>query len=78
MHNSLTQTGLVKLLYDPRSDERKFCNCIKKLEKFRTSMGFEPVSSRYRCNQLSYEATDIGSWSLVGSSVSVRNESTMK
>ena len=32
-----------------------------------------------RCfNQLSYEATDVGSWSLVGSNVPVRNESTMK
>ena len=29
-----------------------------------------------RCsNQLSYEATDVGSWSFVGSNVSVRNES---
>ena len=31
-----------------------------------------------RSNQLSYEATDIGSWSFVGSNVPVRNESTMK
>ena len=29
-------------------------------------------------NQLSYEATDVGSWSFVGSNVPVRNESTMK
>ena len=31
-----------------------------------------------RSNQLSYEATDVGSWSFVGSNVSVGNESTMK
>ena len=31
-----------------------------------------------RSNQLSYEATDFGSWSFVGSNVPVRNESTMK
>ena len=29
-------------------------------------------------NQLSYESTDAGSWSFVGSNVPVRNESTMK
>ena len=29
-----------------------------------------------RSNQLSYEATDVGSWSFVGSNVPVRNEST--
>ena len=29
-------------------------------------------------NQLSYEATDVGSWWFVGSNVSVSNESTMK
>ena len=31
-----------------------------------------------RSNQLSYEATDVGRWSFVGSNVPVRNESTMK
>ena len=31
-----------------------------------------------RSNQLSYEATDVGSWSLVGSNVPMRNESTVK
>ena len=31
-----------------------------------------------RSNQLSYEATDVGSCSFVGSNVPVRNESTMK
>ena len=37
---------------DPRSYERNFCNCVKKPEKFRTSTGFEPVTSRYRCDAL--------------------------
>ena len=44
---------------------------IEKAEKFRISTGFEPVTSR--C-QLSYEATDIGSWSFVGSNEPIRNE----
>ena len=53
-----------------------FSNCVEKPEKFRTE--FEPVTSGYRCkalNQLSYEDTDVGSWSVVGSSVPVMNES---
>ena len=29
-----------------------------------------------RSNQLSYEATDVGNWSFVGSNVLVRNESS--
>ena len=57
-----------------------FCNCLKKPENFRTSTGFEPVTSQYRCDALtnSYEATDVGRWSFVDSNVPVRNESTMK
>ena len=35
-----------------RSYERNFCNCVKKPEKFRVSTGFEPVTSRYRCDAL--------------------------
>ena len=31
-----------------------------------------------RSNQLSYEATDVGSWSFAGSNVPVRNESTQE
>ena len=27
-----------------------FCNCVEKPEKFRTSTGFEPVTSRFRCD----------------------------
>ena len=38
---------------------------MKRLKKFWTPTGFEPVTSR-RSNQLSYEATDDGTWSFVG------------
>ena len=47
---------------DPRSSERNLCNCVRgpvKKKKFRTSTGFERCS-----NQLSYEATDVGSCQL--------------
>ena len=33
-----------------------FCNCVKKPENFRTSTGFEPVTSRYRCDALTNRA----------------------
>ena len=36
----------------PRSYGRNFSNCVGKPEKFRTSTGFEPVTSRYRCDTL--------------------------
>ena len=42
----------IKWSYDPGSYERNFCNCVEKPEKFRTSTGFEPVTSRYRCDAL--------------------------
>ena len=42
----------IKWSYDPRSYERNFCNCVKKPENFRTSTGFEPVTSRYWCGTL--------------------------
>ena len=38
---------------------------VKRLKQFWTPTGFEPVISR-RSNQLSYEATDDGSWSFPG------------
>ena len=44
-------------------------------KKFRTSTGFEPVTSRFTdamLYQLSYEATDVGSRSIVGSYVPVK------
>ena len=65
----------IKWSYDPRSYERNFCNCIlEKPEKFRTSTGFEPLTSRYQCNALTNWAmkpvTDVGSF--VGSNVPVQ------
>ena len=41
-----------KWSYDLRSYERNFYNCVEKPEKFRTSTGFEPVTSRFRCDAL--------------------------
>ena len=38
--------------YDHRSYERNLSNCVEKPEKVRISMGFEPVTSRYRCDAL--------------------------
>ena len=42
----------IKWSYDLRSYECNFYNCVEKPEKFRTSTGFEPVTSRYRCDAL--------------------------
>ena len=67
--------------YDPRSYKQNSCDCVKKPEKFRASTGFEPVTSRYRCDALTNWAMkplNVGSWSFVGSNVPVRNESTLK
>ena len=41
-----------KWSYDLRTYESNFCNCVEKPEKFRTSTGFEPVTSRFRCDAL--------------------------
>ena len=38
--------------YDHRSYERNLSNCVEKPEKVRTSTGFDPVTSRYRCDAL--------------------------
>ena len=38
--------------HDHRSYERNLSNCVEKPEKVRTSTGFEPVTSRYRCDAL--------------------------
>ena len=66
-------------LYDHRSYERNFNNCVEKLRKFRTSTEIELMTLRYnlvqRSNQLSYEATNVESWSFVGSKFPVRNKS---
>ena len=62
-----------------RRSEHNLCNCLKKPEKkkFRTSMGFEPLTSRLpvMLYQLSYEATDVGSRSMVGSYFPVKEMS---
>ena len=42
----------IKWSYDLRSYKRNFCNWIDKPEKFRTSTGFEPLTSRFRCDAL--------------------------
>ena len=63
--------------HDHRSCERNLSNCVKKPEKVRTSTGFEPVTSRYRCDALAnwamHDATDVGSWSFVSSNKPVHN-----
>ena len=59
--------------YDHRSCERNLSNCVEKPEKVRTSTGFELVIPMRRSNQLSYEATDVGSWSFVSSNEPVKN-----
>ena len=41
----------MNMVYELRSYERNFYNCVEKPEKFRTSTGFEPVTSRFRCMQ---------------------------
>ena len=51
----------IKWSYDLRSYESNFCNCVEKPETRDLAI---PVR---RSNQLSYEATDVGRWSFVGS-----------
>ena len=51
--NHISNCGCeIKWSYDPRSYECNFSNCVEKLEKFKTSTGFQPVTSRYRCDAL--------------------------
>ena len=47
---SILNNNCVKWSYDPCSYGRNFSNCGEKLEKFRTSTDFEPVTSRCRCH----------------------------
>ena len=42
--------------YDHRSYGRNLSNCVQKPEKVRTSMGFEAVTLRYRCDALTNRA----------------------
>ena len=58
-----------------------FANCVKeawKIQDFNGVWTYDLAIPVRHPNQLSYEATDVGSWSFVGSNVPVRNESTMK
>ena len=63
--------------YDPCSYERNLCNCVRRSLK---TQDFNGVWSRdltipvRRSNQVSYEATDVESWSFLGSNEPVRNE----
>ena len=42
---------------DPRSCERSLYNCVRSLKKeIKTSTGFEPVTSQYRCDALTSQA----------------------
>ena len=71
----------IKWSYDPLSYESNFCNCVEKPEKFRTSTGFEPVTSRYRYDALTnwaMKSLTLGAGHLWVCNVPVRNESMMK
>ena len=63
---------------DPRSCDRNFYNCVKKPEK-KKIQDFNGAWTRDLANtgatlyQLSYEATDVGSRSIVGSYVPVKD-----
>ena len=70
---SKTLKGLVAVVKCLHSEYGLFMELHKKPErKFRTSTGFEPVSSR--SNQLSYEVTYVGSWSIISSCSRERDE----
>ena len=48
-----SQTFISQMKVDPRSYERNYMQLRKEAwKKFRTSTGFEPVTSRYRCDAL--------------------------
>ena len=74
------QSDLWKWRNDRRS-ERNLCNCVKKSEKKRKIQDFNGVWTRdlaitiAMLYQLSYEATDVGSRSIVGSYVPVKEMS---
>ena len=60
---------------DPRSYDRNFCNCVKKPEKnsgLQRGLNPWPRDTGATLYQLSYEATDVGSRSIVGSYVPVK------
>ena len=61
---------------DPRSYDRNFCNCVKKPEKnsgLQRGLNPWPRDTGATLYQLSYEATDVGSRSILGSYVPVKD-----
>ena len=61
---------------DPRSYDRNFCNCVKKPEKnsgLQRGLNLWPRDTGATLYQLSYEATDVGSRSILGSYVPVKD-----
>ena len=61
---------------DPRSCNRNFYNCVKKPEKnsgLQQGLNPWPPNTGATLYQLSYEATDVGSRSIVGSYVPVKD-----
>ena len=60
---------------DPLSCERNLWNCVRSLKKIRdfNEIWTRDLTILVRCsNQLSYEATDVGSWSIMCSYVPVK------
>ena len=54
--------------WDPRNSERNFCNCVYRNLKSQDFNGVwirDQVIPVRRSNKLSYEATNVGSWSFV-------------
>ena len=61
---------------DPRSYDRNFYNCVEKPEKnsgLQRGLNPWPRDTGATLYQLSYEATDVGSRSIVGSYVPVKD-----
>ena len=61
---------------DPRSYDRNFCNCVKKPEKnsgLQRGLNPWPRDTGATLYQLSYEATDVGSRSILGSYIPVKD-----
>ena len=60
---------------NPRSCERNLCNCVRSLKEIQDFNGTwtRSFAIPVRCsNQLRYEATDVGSWSIMCSYVPVK------
>ena len=49
---STEKQKVIQVSYDHRSCERNLSNCVYKLKKVATSTGFQPVTSRCRCDAL--------------------------